>query len=125
MRDPVILQAALSHAAAHIDMVNNREPSKLAVMLTKEAIRMINERLPSNPSLVDNELIGAVAMIASNSVSPECVFALTVLIIHCKNLAGDSAESEIHMTALREMVRIKGGRDKLGDDGFIGALVSW
>lgn len=69
MRDPVIFQAALSHAAAHIDLVNGREPSKLAVLLTKQAIRLINDRLGSKPLAIDNDLIGAIALIACNSVS--------------------------------------------------------
>jgi hypothetical protein len=79
MRDPVILQAALSHASVHIDITNGREPSKLAVMLTKEAIRLINERLSAKPLIVDNELIGAVALIACNSVSVYSIVVLTVL----------------------------------------------
>ena len=84
MRDPVILQAALSHAAVHIDVVNGREPSKLTVVLTKEAIRLINERLAAKPFVVDNELIGAVAMIAANSVSFSSTAKLNMLIMFAK-----------------------------------------
>jgi hypothetical protein len=69
MKGPVVLQAALSHAAVHMDIVNRREPSKLAILHTKLAIRLINQRLDSKPFVVDNEFIEAVAMIASNSVS--------------------------------------------------------
>ena len=69
MKGPVVLQAALSHAAVHMDVVNRREPSKLAILHTKHAIRLINQRLDSKPFVVDNEFIEAVAMIASNSVS--------------------------------------------------------
>lgn len=76
----MILQAALSHAAAHIDIVNGREPSKLAVMLTKQAIRLINARIGSKPLAIDNELIGAIALIACNSVSVHSLVALAVLI---------------------------------------------
>ena len=69
MKDRVILQAALSHAAVHMDTANRREPSKLAVTHTKYAIRLINQRLGTKPFTVDNDFIAAVAMIANNAVS--------------------------------------------------------
>lgn len=125
MKDPMILQAALSHAATHMDIVNCREPSKLAVMHTKHAIQSINQRLGSKPFIVDNELIEAVAMIASNSVSLCSIAALTVLIIYAKNLTGDLDESKIHMDALKKMVMMKGGRENLGDNKCVQALLSW
>ena len=123
MRDPVLLQAALSHAAVHIDMINGRQSSKLAVVLTKEAIRLINERLLSKSLMVDNELIGAVAIIACNSVSFHTASTLHFLTCCIKNLIGDTRESQIHMDALKEMVAMKGGRESLDD--FIRSLLSW
>jgi hypothetical protein len=82
MRDAMILQAALSHAAVHKDVVNCREPSKLAVMLTEEAIRLINERMEAIPLTIDNYLIGAIALVACNSVSVHPSVVLTVLTTH-------------------------------------------
>ena len=125
MRDPTILQAALSHAATHMDVVNCRELSKSTVMHTKHAIRLINQRLGSKPFIVNNELIEAVAIIASNSVSLCSIAALTVLIMYAKNLTGDLVESKIHMDALKKMVIMKGGRENLGDNKYLQAILSW
>jgi len=69
MKDPVVLQAALSHSPVHMDTIKGVEPSKLAIIHCKNAIRLINERLASKNFVVDNSFIEAVAMIASNSVS--------------------------------------------------------
>jgi hypothetical protein len=87
MKDPVVLQAALSHAAVHMDIVNQREPSKGAILHTKLAIRLINQRLESKPFVADNEFIEAVALIASNSVSVSSVATLTILIMVLRRIS--------------------------------------
>ena len=78
MRDPAILQAALSHAAVYMDVVNRRKSSKSAVVHTKYAIGLINQKLSLKPFIVNNEFIEAVAMIASNSV---CLYSISTLIV--------------------------------------------
>lgn len=85
---------------------------------------MLNQRLGSKPSIVDDELIEVVAMIASNAASLRSCAVLTVLIMCITNLTGDLAESQIHMDTLKEMVIMKGGRDNLGESKTMQALLS-
>ena len=126
MKDPAILQAALSHAAVHMDVVNRREPSKLSILHKKLAIRMINQRLDSKPFVVDNEFIEAVAIIASNSVSVDSTSTLTLLIMILRRILQVIWQNpQIHMDALQELVRLKGGKDNLGPETSLHTLLSW
>lgn len=68
LRDPLLLQAAIAHAAVHLDTVSKGETSVLAATHLTRTMNLINQRLGMENPSIDDELIQAVAMIAANSV---------------------------------------------------------
>ena len=69
LRDPLVLQAAASHAALYMDLIYNRKHSNLAVRHTTHAVVLIRQAIASMPRQIEDQVFGAVAMIASNSVT--------------------------------------------------------
>jgi hypothetical protein len=70
--DPLVLQAAVSHSAVYLDTVHKRGPSYLAATQTRHAISLINERIADRSLAFNDEVMEAVALLASNSVSLSC-----------------------------------------------------
>jgi len=65
-RDDLILRAAVSHSAVHMDALNG---TNLAAVHTKRAIRLINERMSETSRATDDGVIEAIGLLASNCVS--------------------------------------------------------
>ena len=68
MRDPILLQSAITHSALHLDKVYRKQTTALSAMHIRHTINLINKRLGANPPNIDDELIVAVAMFSTNSV---------------------------------------------------------
>jgi hypothetical protein len=124
LNDPLLLHAAAFHAAVHIEAMHGRQPNNLAAMhgqytvhLIRErnnlaamhgqyTMHLIRERLASNSSLIDDEIIGAVALVATNL-----------------NITGNVVESQIHMDGLVKMMRLRSGKGSLST--ITQYLISW
>ncbi|KAG9234015.1 hypothetical protein BJ875DRAFT_484582 [Amylocarpus encephaloides] len=109
LRDPLILQAAITHAAVYLDHVYKKKTSITSAMNVRRFIRLLNERLSNQNPETDDILIQAIAMYSTNSV-----------------LTGDFAECAIHMNAVKEMVNLRGGKQKLASSSDIMSMIlSW
>jgi len=68
--DPLLMSALLSHAAVHLDVVNQRPPSTLTLHYGMEATRQMNSRLDSGDLCLQDTSIAAVVMMLANQVYP-------------------------------------------------------
>ena len=72
MCDPLLFQATINFAAAHIDIlqgIQHQCKGTQALQMKAKTIKMINEQLNSSDTAVSNSSIGAVAMLAAAEVS--------------------------------------------------------
>ena len=101
----VVLLTAASHYASSR---NIPQISSILFKMKGEAIRSINAGLRNTTEEITDQLIGAVAKMASY----EAMF-------------GDPNLFHLHMRAVYRMVKIRGGLETLGLNGLLGRMVLW
>lgn len=101
----VIVLIAASHYAS---MNNNQSLAVDLLRLKHETLASINQGMRNQKSMLSDQLVGAVAKMASY----EAMF-------------GTQEAYKIHMTGVKHMVKLRGGLRSLGLDGLLGRMVLW
>ena len=106
MYDPALFFSTLGYAAVHIDILTGRKTHLQLLSYKNDTIRNINEKLQSPEDALTDSAIGSVAMLAAT-----------------ESIQGNYSEMRIHMDALKRMVQLRGGLQKLS--AVVHMFVSW
>ncbi|KAL5343260.1 hypothetical protein BJX70DRAFT_211943 [Aspergillus crustosus] len=106
LSDPCLFHATLYAGSSHFDLQRGQKPSSITLHHQSEAIRLLNERLSDPNAAADDRTMVA--------VTPLALFA---------DLNGDRNAADIHRQGLWRLVEMRGGLEKLGYDGMVGALI--
>jgi hypothetical protein len=109
--DPAWLNATFALLALAYDLhtTHSTKISSDALYYRGQALRLVNERLANPSSAVDNSTIGAVATLCNFDV-----------------MSGSQGMAEAHMSGLQQLLRIRGGIDKLpSEHTMLLSVVSW
>jgi hypothetical protein len=105
--DELLFQGTLVFAAAHLDLMMERDPSRETLYYEGEIVRGVNSRLNYLEAASDST-IGAVALLAG-----------------AESLRGNIQELNIHMNAVKIMVELSGGLEQLGLSGLLHMIITW
>lgn len=96
-------------AASHYASINNSPSHAVDLLKLKhETLASINRGMKDQQSMLSDQLIGAVAKMASY----EAMF-------------GNQETYEIHMAGVKHMVSLRGGLKSLGLGGLLGRMILW
>jgi hypothetical protein len=109
LTDPASLHAVMLVAASHFDRVRGSRSHAIDILqLRGIAIRAINTALEDTSRATSDQLIAAVAKMASYEA-----------------LFGERSSFNTHMTGLLRMVSLRGGLPALGLDGLLERILLW
>jgi hypothetical protein len=105
VQDPLLLQIALYTSACFLNETGH-VPRQLVMVHKGRAIAMLNEHLRSDTFYTSDAAIAAVVQLAIDEW-----------------YWGDTQDLRAHLRGMREMVRIRGGLNRLGMNGLLAKLV--
>jgi hypothetical protein len=122
--DPCLFHATLYTASAHLDASRGETNNIVTLFHHTEIIRLLNQRLTHSGTELDDTTIAAVVPLAYFEVEPCPCCASSVVTNDVNQFVNSNFQSsQAHKQGMLQMVKVKGGLEKLGFDGFLAGLI--
>lgn len=126
-----LLTALLLQSCRSLQTLGKSEDfARMYTAYKHEYIRATNNSLSHETTRISDITISMVMVLVAESVSdrmppPTLLFSSTVahLVANHQYVLGDCQEWEIHLRAFTDMIRMRGGLDSLGLDGFLQQVI--